>query len=106
MLGGRWIRLALASLGLAGALLAIACGGRGVDSGSSSGKLKVVATTVQITALAREVGGDLIDLHGVIPPGADPHSFEPTASDLTAIEDGGRDPAPRYRVWTTGWTAP
>jgi zinc/manganese transport system substrate-binding protein len=87
VLGGRWIRLALASLGLAGALLAIACGGRGVDSGSSSGKLKVVATTVQITALAREVGGDLIDLHGVIPPGADPHSFEPTASDLTAIED-------------------
>jgi zinc/manganese transport system substrate-binding protein len=46
-----------------------------------------VATTVQIEALAREVGGELIDLHGVVPAGADAHEFEPTASDLAAIED-------------------
>jgi ABC-type Zn uptake system ZnuABC Zn-binding protein ZnuA len=42
---------------------------------------------VQITALAHEVGGDLIQLHGLVPAGADPHAFEPRASDLTAIED-------------------
>ena len=54
--------------------------------GASPAKLNVVATTVQVTALTKEVGGDLIDLHGVIPAGADPHSFEPVASDLAAIE--------------------
>lgn len=62
------------------------CGGD-KDDGASGGKLRVVATTVQIEALAREVGGELIDLHGVVPPGADAHEFEPTASDLAAIED-------------------
>src|SRR5438874_7393240 len=49
--------------------------------------LKVVATTVQITALAREVGGNHITLRGIVPAGADAHEFEPVASDLTAIED-------------------
>jgi ABC-type Zn uptake system ZnuABC Zn-binding protein ZnuA len=46
-----------------------------------------VATTVQIDALAREVGGDTIELTGLIPPGGDPHAFEPKPSDLAAIED-------------------
>jgi zinc/manganese transport system substrate-binding protein len=68
--------------------LIAACGDDdGADSGGSEGGLRVVATTVQIEALAREVGGELIDLHGVVPAGADAHEFEPTASDLAAIED-------------------
>ena len=67
--------------------LLMACGDDGGGSSTTKGKLRVVATTVQIEALAREVGGDLIDLHGVVPAGADAHEFEPTASDLAAIED-------------------
>jgi zinc/manganese transport system substrate-binding protein len=46
----------------------------------------VVATTVQITALAKEVGGNTIDLRGLIPAGADAHNFEPKASDVAAVE--------------------
>jgi zinc/manganese transport system substrate-binding protein len=69
------------------AALLMACGDDGGGSNTTEGKLSVVATTVQIEALAREVGGDLIDLHGVVPAGADAHEFEPTASDLAAIED-------------------
>jgi ABC-type Zn uptake system ZnuABC Zn-binding protein ZnuA len=57
------------------------------DGTASPAKLDVVATTVQITALAKEVGGDRISLHGIIPAGADPHDFEPVASDLVAIEN-------------------
>jgi zinc/manganese transport system substrate-binding protein len=49
--------------------------------------LRVVATTVQLTTLAKEVGGDRIALTGIIPAGADPHSFEPKPSDVTAIEN-------------------
>jgi ABC-type Zn uptake system ZnuABC Zn-binding protein ZnuA len=50
-------------------------------------KPKVVATTVQIAALAREVGGTDIELRGIVPAGADAHEFDPTASDLAAIEN-------------------
>jgi ABC-type Zn uptake system ZnuABC Zn-binding protein ZnuA len=45
-----------------------------------------VATTVIIAVMAQEVGGDLVDLRGLVPAGADPHEFEPKASDLRAIE--------------------
>jgi ABC-type Zn uptake system ZnuABC Zn-binding protein ZnuA len=48
--------------------------------------LRVVATTVQITALTRAVAGDLVELRGLIPAGADPHEFEPRPSDLAAVE--------------------
>ena len=60
-----------------------ACG----DDDSGGAKPVVVATTIQITALTRQVGGDKIDLTGLIPAGADAHEFEPTAGDLTKIED-------------------
>lgn len=50
-------------------------------------KLSVIATTVQITALTKEVAGDEIALMGIIPAGADPHEFEPRPSDLVAIEN-------------------
>jgi ABC-type Zn uptake system ZnuABC Zn-binding protein ZnuA len=79
--------LAAAALVLVPALLMAACGGSG--NSASGGRVKVVATTVQITALTREVGGDRIDLSGLIQPGADPHTFEPTAGDLTKIEGAG-----------------
>jgi zinc/manganese transport system substrate-binding protein len=49
-------------------------------------RLKVVATTAQIAALTSAVAGNLIELKGLIPAGVDPHEFEPTASDLVAVE--------------------
>ncbi|MEX2247953.1 MAG: zinc ABC transporter substrate-binding protein [Dehalococcoidia bacterium] len=67
------------------AMFTAACGDDSNDP-AGSGRLRVVATTVQIAALTREVGGDRIDLTGLIPAGADAHEFEPVASDLTAIE--------------------
>ncbi|MDP9180238.1 MAG: metal ABC transporter substrate-binding protein [Chloroflexota bacterium] len=99
--------LALVAFVLVPALLLTACGGddsstSGSPGGSSSAaKLNVVATTVQITALAHEVGGDRIDLSGLIQPGADPHTFEPTASDLTKIE--GADAILRHSLGLDDW---
>lgn len=55
-------------------------------SAGAADRLRVVATTVQVTALTREVAGDLIELRGIVPAGADPHEFEPVASDLVAVE--------------------
>ena len=78
------------SLFLLGSLVLAACGSGGsaaIPTVGPGSKLNVVVTTVQITALTREVGGDHITLRGIVPAGADPHEFEPVASDLTAIEN-------------------
>jgi ABC-type Zn uptake system ZnuABC Zn-binding protein ZnuA len=90
---------ALVVLMVVPALLMAACGGSG--GSASGGRVKVVATTVQITALTQEVGGDRIDLSGLIQPGADPHTFEPTASDLTKIE--GADAILRHGLGLDDW---
>jgi ABC-type Zn uptake system ZnuABC Zn-binding protein ZnuA len=63
--------------------------------------IKVVATTVQITALAKEVSEGQIELKGLVPAGADPHEFEPTASDLVALE--GADLILRHGIGLDDW---
>jgi ABC-type Zn uptake system ZnuABC Zn-binding protein ZnuA len=71
-----------ASVAILGALVCVF----GARASAAADRPKVVATTVQITALTTAVAGDLVDLKGIIPAGVDPHEFEPTASDLVAIE--------------------
>jgi zinc/manganese transport system substrate-binding protein len=94
-----------------GAALAVACGGgsnskTGPTSGdaTSVAKTNVVTTTVQITALTKEVGGDKIHLRGIIPAGADAHAFEPVASDLVAIENA--DLVLRHGIGLDDWIDP
>jgi zinc/manganese transport system substrate-binding protein len=79
---------AVALLALAPILLA-ACGDdEDADAAAETGeRLGVVATTAQIEALTREVAGDLVNLTGLVPAGADAHDFEPVASDLVAVEN-------------------
>lgn len=50
-----------------------------------SSKLKVVATTTQVSALAKVVGGDLIELRGILSANVDPHEYEPTPDDVKAF---------------------
>ena len=47
----------------------------------------VVATTVQIGALTREVAGDSITVRTLVAPGADPHDYEATADDIRRVGD-------------------
>lgn len=73
---------------LAGVLSACGSDRGGSATGTPADtRLNVVATTVQITALTKEVGGDKIELTGIIPADADAHEFEPKPSDLTALEN-------------------
>jgi ABC-type Zn uptake system ZnuABC Zn-binding protein ZnuA len=65
------------------ALAALFVAGCGDDADSSS---EVVATTVQIGALTREVTGDIdIDVHTLIGPGVDPHEYEATTDDIKQV---------------------
>ncbi len=48
-------------------------------------RLRVVATTTIVGDVVARVGGDAIQLTVLLPPGADPHTYEPTPADLTAV---------------------
>lgn len=80
--------LTLAGLALAaGAALTLsACSGASSAAiGEGAGALKVVATTTQLTDFAAEVGGDNIELTGLLQAGASAHHFDPTPADLLAL---------------------
>ncbi len=49
--------------------------------------LKVVATTTQVQDFSRVIGGDCVQVHGVLQPNVDPHDYEPSPADLQAIAD-------------------
>ncbi len=50
-----------------------------------SGKLHVVATTTIVGDVVRNVGGNAIQLDVLLPPGSDPHSFDPTPQDVAKV---------------------
>lgn len=81
--------LRLAALGgaaLAAALVLSSCssGGDGAAE-SDSDRLRVVATTTQLTDFAQQIGGDDIALTGLLAPGGSAHHFDPTPADLLAL---------------------
>ncbi len=50
-------------------------------------KLPVAALTTVVADLARNVGGDHVEVVDIIPPGTDPHAFEPSVGDVRKISD-------------------
>ena len=71
-----WLRrLTLVSL----VFVLFACAGQ--NSSSSNGKLSVVATVSPITNIIYNIGGDKINLVGIVPEGTNSHTFEPAPSD-------------------------
>ncbi|WP_214817939.1 zinc ABC transporter substrate-binding protein [Exiguobacterium sp. s131] len=73
----------------AGTLLLGACGNTEGDNASEStdGQLTVFASTFALKSLAEEIGGDRVNVEMVIPPGADPHTYEPTSKQMTQIAE-------------------
>ena len=50
-------------------------------------KLSVVTTSNIVADWVREVGGDRVDVFPLLPPNADPHSYQPGAQDIARIAD-------------------
>lgn len=70
---------------LGGALLLAAAAACGPAAPRESGPLRVVATFSIVGDLARNVGGEHIALTVLAGPGADAHTFIPTARDAAAV---------------------
>ncbi len=77
----RFAAVAVAALGLAA--LVGGCG----TSASDDGSIRVAATTTQVSDFVSEVGGDRIDLTGILQPNTDPHEYEPRPSDVASVAD-------------------
>jgi zinc/manganese transport system substrate-binding protein len=83
------MRALLTSLALV-LVATVVAAGCGSDSGSGSdADLTAVATTTEVADLVRQVGGERVDVRGLLSPGADPHGYEPRPSDAASIVDAG-----------------
>ena len=52
---------------------------------ASVDRLKVVATIVPLADFVKQVGGDKVDVILLLPPGASPHTYEPTPKTIQKI---------------------
>lgn len=57
------------------------------DAEAAPKKLQVVTTVAPITNLVRNVAGDKVDIHGIVPEGTNSHTFEPAPSDVKLLAD-------------------
>ncbi|MFA9467154.1 metal ABC transporter substrate-binding lipoprotein [Streptococcus sp. E24BD] len=78
----------LGYLSLAFTLLLVACSpNTGQTQSTDSGKLKVVVTNSILADMTKNIAGDLVDLHSIVPIGQDPHEYEPLAADIQKTTD-------------------
>jgi len=68
-------------------LLVVASACAQQNGGSTTGGTTVLATTTVLADITRNVAGDRLVVETLLPPGTDPHSFEPTPADLVKISE-------------------
>lgn len=52
-----------------------------------NGKIRVVATTTMLADLTRVIGGEHVEVNGLMGPGIDPHLYKASAGDVNVIRD-------------------
>ncbi|MGB2791079.1 MAG: zinc ABC transporter substrate-binding protein [Candidatus Moraniibacteriota bacterium] len=53
------------------------------------GKLQVVASFYPLYFFSQQIGGDKASVTNIVPAGAEPHDYEPTAQDMARMEKSG-----------------
>lgn len=77
----RWVSLLVVF-----ALVPAGCGSDG-SAGDGDGGLRAVATTTHAADFLRVVGGDRVEVRGLLSPTSDPHDYEPRPSDARAVSE-------------------
>lgn len=78
-----WIAKSLAFTAISALLLS----GCATNSSSSDGKLDVVTTFYPMYEFTKQVAGDHANVIALIPAGAEPHDFEPSAKDMKKVKN-------------------
>jgi len=73
---------------LSAALLLSAAGcGSDENTSSSEGKLKIVTSLPLFADFVQNIGGDRVEVSSLVPKGADPHTWEPSPSDVQRVAE-------------------
>lgn len=85
----QWRILTSISIALLALILLAGCSSNKAKVATPDGtpRIKVVATVYPVYEFIKQVGGDKVEVVMLIPPGAEPHDWEPTAKDITRIKD-------------------
>ena len=91
-LRARWTKQTwVGALALSGILTALftGCGdaSRSTATTATPGKkIRVTTTVTMVGDLVKQVGGDRVEVQGLMGPGVDPHLYKATASDVTKLQ--------------------
>lgn len=75
---------------VAGAVCVAGCGPQAVgrvDPNLGNREIRVVATTGMVADVVQHVGGDRVDVDGLMGPGVDPHLYKATEGDVIRLAD-------------------
>lgn len=80
-------KLKLLFIALAATVVLAACGGNETKQETNEDRLQVVVTFSILADIVENVGGDLIDVHSMVPIGTDPHEYSPLPLDIKKATD-------------------
>jgi manganese/zinc/iron transport system substrate-binding protein len=63
------------------------CSQKEAPAGSVARKIRVATTTTMVTDLVKQVGGDRVEVEGLMGPGVDPHLYKASASDGPKLQN-------------------
>ena len=66
-------------------LVALPLAGLGSSAAQSGQRLRVVTSIVVLADLVQQVGGDRVEVVTIVPPGAEPHTYQPTPGDVQRL---------------------
>lgn len=82
----RMTRRQVIGLGIVTGLILAGCDPSGDRNATTDDRPSVVSTSTILTDLTEQIGGDRIQVTGILRPGDDPHVYEPVPADTVALE--------------------
>lgn len=63
------------------------CGEEQTNSKKAEEEIKVYTTVYPLQYFAQQIGGDQVNVQSILPPGSDPHTYEPTTKEMIELAE-------------------